>query len=54
MSRDPRAASVQIRGTAQQLLLILWGRVPIPHAGGAEVSGDVGELERWSDLIPPM
>ena len=54
VSRDRRAASLQIRGTAEQLLLIVWGRVPVPHAVGAEVSGDVGELDRWSDLIPPM
>jgi uncharacterized protein (TIGR03083 family) len=54
VSRDPRAASVGIRGTAEQLLLIVWGRVPISDAAGAEVSGDVGELDRWSELIPPM
>lgn len=54
VSHDPRAASVQIRGTAEQLLLFVWGRVPISDAAGAEVSGDVGELDRWSDLIPPM
>lgn len=54
VSRDPRAASVQIRGTAEQLLLIAWGRVPISNTAGAEVSGDIGELDRWSDLIPPM
>jgi uncharacterized protein (TIGR03083 family) len=54
VSREPRAASVGIRGPAEQLLLMLWGRVPIPDAGGAELSGDVGELDRWSELIPPM
>ena len=50
VSRKPRAASVQIRGTAEQLLLFVWGRDP----AGVEVSGDVGQLDRWSDLIPPM
>jgi uncharacterized protein (TIGR03083 family) len=54
MSRDPRAASVRIRGTAEQLLLIVWGRVPLSDAAGVDVSGDVGELDRWSELIPPM
>jgi len=53
VSRDPRDASVRIRGTAEQLLLIVWGRVLISDVG-AEVSGDVEELDRWSELIPPM
>ncbi|MGD0748302.1 MAG: maleylpyruvate isomerase family mycothiol-dependent enzyme [Acidimicrobiales bacterium] len=54
LSRDPRAASVGIRGTAEQLLLMVWGRVPISDAAGVEVSGDIGQLGRWSELIPPM
>ena len=54
VSRNPQAASVQIRGTAEQLLLFVWGRVLVSDAAGAEVSGDVGLLDRWSDLIPPM
>ena len=54
VSHNPQAASVQIRGTAEQLLLFVWGRVPVSDAAGAEVSGDVGVLDRWSDLIPPM
>jgi uncharacterized protein (TIGR03083 family) len=54
VSRNPRSASVGIRGTAEQLLLIVWGRVQISDAAGVEVSGDVGELDRWSELIPPM
>jgi uncharacterized protein (TIGR03083 family) len=54
VSRDPRTASVGIRGTAEQLLLMVWGRVPISDAAGAEVSGDIGELDRWLELIPPM
>jgi len=52
--RDPRAASVQIRGTAQELLLFLWGRVPASDAAGVAVLGDVEVLDRWSELIPPM
>lgn len=55
VSRSPRAASVRIRATAEQLLLIVWRRVPISGAApGAEISGEVGELDRWSELIPPM
>ena len=54
VSRDPRAASVEISGTAEQLLLIVWGRVPVHDAAGVEVCGDVAKLDRWSELIPPM
>jgi len=54
VSRSPRGGSVRIRGTAEQLLLIVWGRLPVSDAVGVEVSGDVGELDRWSELIPPM
>ncbi len=52
VSRERRDASVRIRGTAEQLLLMLWGRVPVTAV--VEVTGDVGALERWSELIPPM
>ena len=54
VSREQRDASVRICGTAEQLLLIVWGRVPASGAPGVEVSGDVGELDRWSELVPPM
>lgn len=50
---DPDAVSVRVRGTAEQLLLFLWGRVLLSDAG-ATVSGDSQELDRWSDLVPPM
>ena len=52
--REPHNASVRICGTAEQLLLIVWGRVPASEAVGVEVSGDVGELDRWSQFVPPM
>jgi uncharacterized protein (TIGR03083 family) len=54
VSHEPRDASVRIRGTAEQLLLIVWGRVPASAAAGVEVAGDVAALDRWSELIPPM
>jgi uncharacterized protein (TIGR03083 family) len=53
VSRDAGAASLQIRGTAQQLLLFVWGRVPRADST-LEVSGDAGPLEAWSTLVPPM
>jgi uncharacterized protein (TIGR03083 family) len=54
VSREPHDASVRIRGAAQQLLLIVWGRVPASQAARVEVSGDLGGLARWSELVPPM
>ncbi len=54
VSRDPHAASVKIRGTAEQLLFIVWGRISISDPAGVEVSGAVAELDRWSELVPPM
>jgi uncharacterized protein (TIGR03083 family) len=54
VSREPRDASVRIRGSAEQLLWVVWGRVCASDAGGVEVSGDVGVMDRWSELVPPM
>jgi uncharacterized protein (TIGR03083 family) len=54
VSRDSRPASVQIRGTAEELLLRVWGRVPLAEAAGVELSGEIGWLDRWSALVPPM
>src|ERR1700677_3955353 len=36
VSRAPLDASVQIRGTAEQLLLVVWGRTPPLDAAGVE------------------
>jgi uncharacterized protein (TIGR03083 family) len=52
VSREPGDASVGISGTAEELLLKLWGRVP--GTVGVEVSGDVGALDQWSELVPPI
>ena len=54
LSREPSDASVRISGTAEQLLWIVWGRVSASDAAGVELSGDVKEFERWSELFPPM
>jgi uncharacterized protein (TIGR03083 family) len=53
VSTSPLTASVAIRGTAEQLLLFLWGRLPLAEAG-IEISGDVNKLDQWSELVPPM
>ena len=54
VSSEARAASVQIRGTADQLLLCVWGRVPLGQAGGVEVSGEAQWVDQWPVLLPPM
>jgi uncharacterized protein (TIGR03083 family) len=54
VSRDSRAAAVQVRGAAQQLQLGLWGRIPVAQTNGVDVSGETGWLDQWSTLIPPM
>ena len=51
VSREQSQGSVQICGTAQQLMLFVWGRIP---ATAVQVSGDAGTLEHWAELIPPM
>ena len=54
VSRDARAASVQIKATAERLLLMVWGRLPASAGAGVEVSGEGQLLDRWSELVPPM
>lgn len=53
VSREPRQAAVQICGTAEQLLLVVWGRLPA-SAAGVDISGDTMQLDRWAELVPPM
>jgi uncharacterized protein (TIGR03083 family) len=54
VSRQPCDASVQISGTAEQLLLLVWGRLAASDAPGVEVSGEAKWVDRWSELVPPM
>jgi uncharacterized protein (TIGR03083 family) len=54
VSGESGDAAVRISGTAEQLLLFVWGRVSEAEAAGIEISGDVRELRRWSELVPPM
>jgi len=51
VTREPRSSSLVLRGTAEDLLLAIWGRVPLSET---DASGDVELLGRWPELIPPM
>ena len=50
----PASSTVQIRSNAEQLLLALWGRLPLTASPGVELAGDVSALDGWSTLVPPM
>ena len=42
---------VTLRGTAEALLLWLWGRIDIA-AGELDVDGDRSVVTRWTELLP--
>jgi len=48
--REHRKADVAIRGSAADLFLYLWGRIP---AEQLDVVGDASLLERYRELVPP-
>lgn len=48
ITHEPSDADVSARGTASDLLLFLWGRVP-PRV--FEVSGDASLLDRWQERV---
>jgi uncharacterized protein (TIGR03083 family) len=45
---DSQQADVTARGTASDLLLFLWGRIPLSEL---EISGDASVLERWQERV---
>ncbi|HLJ67684.1 MAG TPA: maleylpyruvate isomerase family mycothiol-dependent enzyme [Chloroflexota bacterium] len=49
VAREHAKGDVAIRGTAEQLFLWLWGRIP---ADALEVHGDRALLERYRQLVP--
>jgi len=50
VSHEHAKADVAVRGTASDLLLFVWGRVP---ADRLEVFGDRALLDRYFELVPP-
>lgn len=50
VTREHAKGDVAIRGTASDLLLWLWGRIP---GDTLDVIGDRALLDRWLELVPP-
>ena len=50
VSREHAKGDAAARGSGSDLMLFLWGRVPVDRL---EVFGDAALLERWFELVPP-
>jgi uncharacterized protein (TIGR03083 family) len=50
-SRHPIDVALSIRATAEELLLLVYGRIE-PHAHGFRVEGDPELVSRWPELLP--
>jgi hypothetical protein len=48
---EPIDVDVTLRGTAEALLLWIWGRIDTT-GGGIEVDGDRSVVARWTELLP--
>jgi hypothetical protein len=48
---DPIDVDVTLRGTAEALLLWLWGRIDITGAE-LDIEGDRSVMTRWRELLP--
>jgi uncharacterized protein (TIGR03083 family) len=53
VTREHAKGDVALRGPAEGLLLVAWGRLT-PEAAGVEIVGDAGAFKRWGELFPPM
>ena len=53
VTREHAKAEVALRGPAEGLLLVAWGRLS-PADAGVEVLGDGHVLDAWNELLPPM
>ena len=51
MTREHAKGDVAVRGTASDLLLFLWGRLP---GKNLEVLGDASLLGRYFELVTPV
>jgi uncharacterized protein (TIGR03083 family) len=53
LHHEPIDVALTLRGGAEALLLLLWGRLDAESAG-IDVDGDREVLARWTELVPPM
>jgi uncharacterized protein (TIGR03083 family) len=53
MTREHGRADVALRGPAEGLLLMLWGRLD-PDAAAVEIVGDASVVDRRAELLPPI
>ncbi|MDP9334996.1 MAG: maleylpyruvate isomerase family mycothiol-dependent enzyme [Actinomycetota bacterium] len=53
LTREHAKADVALRGPAEGLLLMMWGRLE-SAAANVEVIGDTDVVNRWVELFPPM
>ena len=51
MTHEHAKGDVAVRGTASDLLLFVWGRLP---GESLEVLGDASLIERFFELVPPV
>lgn len=51
LTASTEPCDIELAGTASDLMLFLWQRIP---ADGLEVKGDLGMLERYFTLVPPV
>jgi uncharacterized protein (TIGR03083 family) len=53
LTREHAKADVALRGPAEGLLLMMWGRVD-PTSAKVEMRGNSDIVNRWDELFPPM
>jgi uncharacterized protein (TIGR03083 family) len=53
LQTEPIDVALTIRGPAEALLLLLWGRIDA-GAAGVHIEGDPEILANWTTLVPPM
>jgi uncharacterized protein (TIGR03083 family) len=53
LAREHAKGDTALRGPAEALLLVVWGRVR-PAEVGVEVIGDTQIIDRWKELLPSL
>jgi hypothetical protein len=53
LHHEPIDVAMTLRGEAEALLLLLWGRLDADHTN-VDIDGDHQILARWTELVPSM